>query len=276
MPDVRKRVNRLPLGAAALAGTSYPLDREAVARTLGMDGRLPEQPGRGERPRLRDRVHRRRQRWPWCTSAACREELVLWMSQNFGFIDIADRFCTGSSIMPQKKNPDVPELARGKTGRVVGHLMGLITLMKGQPLAYNKDNQEDKEPLFDTVDTLKDTLRIFAEMVGGITVKPEAMESAALRGYATATDLADYLVKKGLPFRDAHETVAHAVKAAISHSVDLSELPLAVLQQFNPKIEKDVYDVLSLRGSLNARNILGGTAPAQVRAQIARHRARLG
>ncbi|MEO7549236.1 MAG: argininosuccinate lyase, partial [Ramlibacter sp.] len=163
----------------------------------------------------------------------------------------------------------------GKTGRVVGHLMGLITLMKGQPLAYNKDNQEDKEPLFDTVDTLKDTLRIFAEMVGGITVKPEAMEKAALRGYATATDLADYLVKKGLPFRDAHETVAHAVKAAISHSVDLSELPLAVLQQFHPKIDKDVYDVLSLRGSLNARDILGGTAPAQVRAQIARHRARL-
>jgi argininosuccinate lyase len=170
----------------------------------------------------------------------------------------------------------VPELARGKTGRVVGHLMALITLMKGQPLAYNKDNQEDKEPLFDTVDTLKDTLRIFAEMIGGITVKPEAMEAAALRGYATATDLADYLVKKGLPFRDAHETVAHAVKAATSHKVDLAELPLAVLQQFNPNIEKDVYDVLSLRGSLNARNILGGTAPAQVKAQIARHRKRLG
>jgi argininosuccinate lyase len=204
------------------------------------------------------------------------EELILWMSQNFGFIHIPDRFTTGSSIMPQKKNPDVPELARGKTGRVVGHLMGLITLMKGQPLAYNKDNQEDKEPLFDTVDTLKDTLRIFAEMVAGITVKPEAMEKAALRGYATATDLADYLVKKGLPFRDAHETVAHAVKAATSHAVDLSELPLSVLQEFNPNIEKDVYDCLSLRGSLNARNILGGTAPAQVKAQIARHRARLG
>ena len=199
------------------------------------------------------------------------EELIIWMSQNFGFIKIADRFTTGSSIMPQKKNPDVPELARGKTGRVVGHLMGLITLMKGQPLAYNKDNQEDKEPLFDTVDTVRDTLRIMAEMVAGIIVKPEAMERAALKGYATATDLADYLVKKGLPFRDAHETVAHAVKAAISHQVDLSELPLAVLQQFNPKIEKDVYGVLSLRGSLNARNILGGTAPAQVRAQIARH-----
>jgi argininosuccinate lyase len=209
------------------------------------------------------------------------------MSQSFGFIDLADRFCTGSSIMPQKKNPDVPELARGKTGRVVGHLMGLITLMKGQPLAYNKDNQEDKEPLFDTVDTLKDTLRIFAEMIGGqvnpatgakeggITVNAEAMRAAAQKGYATATDLADYLVKKGLPFRDAHETVAHAVKAAQSHGVDLSELPLAVLQGFHPAIEKDVFDALSLEGSLNARNTLGGTAPAQVRAQLARHRARL-
>ena len=275
MADVRKRVNRLPLGAAALAGTSYPLDRELVARTLGMDGVCENS---------LDAVSDRDFAIEFAGAASLAmvhisrfsEELILWMSQNFGFIEIADRFTTGSSIMPQKKNPDVPELARGKTGRVVGHLMGLITLMKGQPLAYNKDNQEDKEPLFDTVDTLKDTLRIFAEMVGGITVKPEAMEKAALKGYATATDLADYLVKKGLPFRDAHETVAHAVKAAISHQVDLSELPLAVLKQFNPAIEKDVYDVLSLRGSLNARNTLGGTAPAQVRAQIARHRARLG
>jgi argininosuccinate lyase len=273
--DVRKRVNRLPLGAAALAGTSYPLDRERVAKALGMDGVCQNS---------LDAVSDRDFAIEFTAAAALAmvhvsrlsEELVLWMSQSFGFIDIADRFCTGSSIMPQKKNPDVPELARGKTGRVVGHLMGLITLMKGQPLAYNKDNQEDKEPLFDTVDTLKDTLRIFAEMVGGITVKPAAMEAAALRGYATATDLADYLVKKGLPFRDAHETVAHAVKAAISHNVDLSELPLAVLQQFNPKIEKDVYDALTLRGSLNARKLLGGTAPAQVRTQIARHRARLG
>ncbi|MDM0114265.1 argininosuccinate lyase [Variovorax sp. J22R133] len=275
MLDVRKRVNRLPLGAAALAGTSYPLDREMVAKTLGMDGVCQNS---------LDAVSDRDFAIEFTAAASLAmihisrfsEELVLWMSQSFGFIDIADRFCTGSSIMPQKKNPDVPELARGKTGRVVGHLMGLITLMKGQPLAYNKDNQEDKEPLFDTVDTLKDTLRIFAEMVGGITVKAEAMEKAALRGYATATDLADYLVKKGLPFRDAHETVAHAVKAAISHQVDLSELPLAVLKQFNASIEKDVFDVLSLRGSLNARNVLGGTAPAQVRAQIARHRARLG
>jgi argininosuccinate lyase len=280
LQDVRKRVNRLPLGAAALAGTSYPLDRERVARTLGMvDERGNPQVCQNSLDAVSDRDFAIE-----FTAAASlamvhisrmSEELILWMSQNFGFIEIADRFTTGSSIMPQKKNPDVPELARGKTGRVVGHLMGLITLMKGQPLAYNKDNQEDKEPLFDTVDTLKDTLRIFAEMVGGITVKPEAMERAALKGYATATDLADYMVKKGLPFRDAHEAVAHAVKAAISHAVDLSELPLAVLQQFNPKIEKDVYDVLSLRGSLNARNTLGGTAPAQVRMQIARHRARL-
>ena len=203
------------------------------------------------------------------------EEIVLWMSQNFGFIDLADRYCTGSSIMPQKRNPDVAELARGKSGRVVGHLMGLITLMKGQPLTYNKDNQEDKEPLFDTVDTLRDTLRIMAEMVGGITVKKEAMEHAALRGYATATDLADYLVKKGLPFRDAHEVVAHAVKTAIAEGKDLSELPLATLQGFNAAITDDVYGVLSLAGSLNARQVLGGTAPAQVRAQIARHRTRL-
>jgi argininosuccinate lyase len=275
MADARKRVNQLPLGAAALAGTSYPLDRELVARTLNMDGVCQNS---------LDAVSDRDFAIEFAGAASLAmvhisrfsEELVLWMSQNFGFIEIADRFTTGSSIMPQKKNPDVPELARGKTGRVVGHLMGLITLMKGQPLAYNKDNQEDKEPLFDTVDTLKDTLRIFAEMVGGITTRPEAMEKAALKGYATATDLADYLVKKGLPFRDAHETVAHAVKAAISHQVDLSELPLTVLKQFNAAIEKDVYDVLSLRGSLNARNLLGGTAPAQVRAQIARHRARLG
>jgi argininosuccinate lyase len=210
------------------------------------------------------------------------------MSQNFGFVKIADRFTTGSSIMPQKKNPDVPELARGKTGRVVGHLMGLITLMKGQPLAYNKDNQEDKEPLFDTVDTLKDTLRIFSEMVGGqvnpatgqkeggIAVNVAAMEAAVKKGYATATDLADYLVKKGLPFRDAHEVVAHAVKTAQGLGVDLSELPLETLQQFDSRIEADVFGPLSLQGSLNARNTLGGTAPAQVRLQIARHRARLG
>jgi len=274
MVDVRRRVNRLPLGAAALAGTSYPLDREQVARSLGMDSVCQNS---------LDAVSDRDFAIEFTAAASLimvhtsrlSEELILWMSQNFGFISLADRFTTGSSIMPQKKNPDVPELARGKTGRVVGHLMGLITLMKGQPLAYNKDNQEDKEPLFDTVDTVKDTLRIFAEMAGGITVNPEAMERAALRGHATATDLADYLVKKGLPFRDAHETVAHAVKAATALHQDLGQLPLAQLQQFHPAIESDVFEVLSLRGSLNARSTLGGTAPAQVRAQIARHRARL-
>ena len=272
--DVRKRVNQLPLGAAALAGTSYPLDRERVARTLGFDGVCQNS---------LDAVSDRDFALEFTAFASITmvhisrlaEELVLWMSQNFGFIDLADRYCTGSSIMPQKRNPDVAELARGKSGRVVGHLMGLITLMKGQPLAYNKDNQEDKEPLFDTVDTARDTLRIMAEMVAGIIVKPEAMERASLKGYATATDLADYLVKKGLPFRDAHEAVAHAVKHAIGQGVDLSALPLATLQGFHASITDDVFEVLTLRGSLNARNVLGGTAPDQVRAQIARHRARL-
>jgi len=274
MADVRRRTNVLPLGSAALAGTTYPLDRERVAKTLGMEGVCQNS---------LDAVSDRDFAIEFTAAASLcmvhvsrlSEELIIWMSQNFGFIKIADRFTTGSSIMPQKKNPDVPELARGKTGRVVGHLMGLITLMKGQPLAYNKDNQEDKEPLFDTVDTLKDTLRIFAEMVGGITVKKEAMEAAALKGYATATDLADYLVKRGLPFRDAHEAVALAVRAAEKRGCDLSDFTLAVLQGFHPAIEKDVYECLSLRGSLNARNTLGGTAPAQVRAQLARHRARL-
>ncbi|MFM2208772.1 MAG: hypothetical protein RIQ96_415 [Pseudomonadota bacterium] len=281
MADVRRRTNRLPLGSAALAGTSYPLDRERVARTLGMVS------DHGE-PQLclnsLDAVSDRDFAIEFTAAASLcmvhisrfSEELILWMSQNFGFIRIADRFTTGSSIMPQKKNPDVPELARGKTGRVVGHLVGLITLMKGQPLAYNKDNQEDKEPLFDTVDTLRDTLRIFADMVPGIAVNPQPMEAAARKGYATATDLADYLVKKGLPFRDAHETVAHAVKAATAQGVDLSELPLTTLQTFHAAIGPDVFEVLSLRGSLHARNTLGGTAPAQVRTQIARHRARLG
>ncbi|RTL30134.1 MAG: argininosuccinate lyase [Burkholderiales bacterium] len=280
MIDCAKRVNRLPLGSAALAGTSYPLDRERVARTLGM---VDEAGKPAVSQNSLDAVSDRDFAIEFTAAASLlmvhisrlSEELILWMSQSFGFVDLADRFCTGSSIMPQKKNPDVPELARGKTGRVVGHLMGLITLMKGQPLAYNKDNQEDKEPLFDTVDTLKDTLRIFAEMAAGITVKPEAMERAAKKGYATATDLADYLVKKGLPFRDAHEVVAHAVKDAIAQGVDLSELPLDKLKAYNAAIEQDVYEVLNLRGSLNARNILGGTAPAQVRAQVARHRLRL-
>jgi argininosuccinate lyase len=274
LADVRKRTNRLPLGAAALAGTSYPLDRERVARTLGFDGLCQNS---------LDAVSDRDFALEFSSFAAITmvhvsrlaEEIVLWMSQNFGFIDLADRYCTGSSIMPQKRNPDVAELARGKSGRVVGHLMGLLTLMKGQPLTYNKDNQEDKEPLFDTVDTLADTLRIMAEMVGGITVKKDAMERAALKGYATATDLADYLVKKGLPFRDAHETVAHAVKVAIQQGLDLSALPLATLQGFHAAIGEDVFEVLSLRGSLAARAVAGGTAPSQVLAQVARHRARL-
>ncbi len=272
--DVRRRTNRLPLGAAALAGTSYPLDREAVARELGFEGVCQNS---------LDAVSDRDFALEFSAFAAIcmvhvsrlAEEIVLWMSQNFGFIDLADRYCTGSSIMPQKRNPDVAELARGKSGRVVGHLMGLLTLMKGQPLTYNKDNQEDKEPLFDTVDTLADTLRIMAEMVGGITVKKEAMERAALKGYATATDLADYLVKKGLPFRDAHEAVAHAVKIALQRGVDLAELSLAELQALQPRIEADVAAVLTLRGSLAARSVLGGTAPVQVLAQVARHRARL-
>ncbi len=273
--DVRKRCNRLPLGAAALAGTSYPLDREAVALALGFDGVCENS---------LDAVSDRDFAIEFLSFATITmvhvsrmaEELVLWMSQNFGFINLADRYCTGSSIMPQKRNPDVAELARGKSGRVVGHLMGLITLMKGQPLAYNKDNQEDKEPLFDTVDTLAGTLRILAEMVSGIVVKPAAMEAAARRGYATATDLADYLVKRGLPFRDAHEVVAHAVKLGLQHGLDLAELPLAELQALHPLIGDDAPGVLTLRGSLEARNVRGGTAPAQVLAQVARHRARLG
>ena len=275
MLDVRRRTNRLPLGAAALAGTSYPLDREMVAKALAM----PEICRNSI-----DAVSDRDFAIEFAAAASLvmvhvsrfSEELVLWMSQNFGFVELADRFCTGSSIMPQKKNPDVPELARGKSGRVFGHLMGLLTLMKGQPLAYNKDNQEDKEPLFDTVDTLKDTLRIFCELVPGIVVKDEAMERAAARGYATATDLADYLVKKGVPFRDAHEAVAHAVKHASRAGVGLADVPLATLQGFHPGISSDVHAVLTLRGSLASRKVAGGTAPEQVRAEIARHRARLG
>jgi argininosuccinate lyase len=275
LADVRKRVNVLPLGAAALAGTSYPLDRERVARTLGFDTVC-----QNSLDAVSDRDFAIEfSAWAAITMvhvSRLAEELVLWMSQNFGFIDLADRYCTGSSIMPQKRNPDVAELARGKSARVLGHLVGFVTLMKGQPLAYNKDNQEDKEPLFDTVDTLAATLRIMAEMVSGIVVKPEALRRAAMRGYATATDLADYLVKKGLPFRDAHEAVAHAVKVALGKGVDLSELSLAELQAVEPRIGDDAFGVLTLEGSLNARNLVGGTAPAQVRAQVARHRARLG
>ena len=275
MAEVRARTNRLPLGAAALAGTSFPLDREAVAKALGMEGVCLNSI---------DAVSDRDFAIEFASAASIAmlhvsrlsEEIVLWSSQSFGFVELADRFCTGSSIMPQKKNPDVAELARGKTGRVVGHLMGLMMLMKGQPLAYNKDNQEDKEPLFDSVDTLKDTLRVFAEMIPGIAVKAEAMERATRLGYATATDLADALVYKGVPFRDAHEAVAKVVKHAMSEGVDLSQLPLAVLQSFHPAIGADVQGVLTPKGSLASRNVLGGTAPEQVRAQIARHRARLG
>ncbi|HOA95397.1 MAG TPA: argininosuccinate lyase, partial [Quisquiliibacterium sp.] len=203
------------------------------------------------------------------------EELVLWMSPRVGFIDLADRFCTGSSIMPQKKNPDVPELARGKTGRVNGHLVALLTLMKGQPLAYNKDNQEDKEPLFDTADTVIETLRIFADMMGGVQVRADRMRAAAAEGFSTATDLADYLVRKGLPFRDAHEAVARAVRVAAERGVDLPALDLAQLRAFSDRIDEDVYACLTLEGSVAARRHVGGTAPEQVRAAIARARARL-
>src|SRR5687768_1621817 len=264
LADVRRRVNRLPLGAAALAGTSYPLDRDAVARSLGFDGVCQNS---------LDAVSDRDFAIEFAAWAAITmmhvsrlaEEIVLWMSQNFGFIDLADRYCTGSSIMPQKRNPDVAELARGKTGRVYGHLMGLLTLMKGQPLTYNKDNQEDKEPLFDTVDTLGATLRVMAEMVGGtvdpatgsttggLRVKPDAMRAAALKGYATATDLADYLVKKGVAFRDAHEVVAHAVKLALQRGVDLADLPLPELRALHPQIGDDARAALTLEGSLNSR-----------------------
>ena len=272
--DCRKRINRLPLGAAALAGTTFPIDRLRVAQTLGFDDVCHNS---------LDAVSDRDFAIEFCAACALimthisrmSEELVIWMSPRVGFIDIADRFCTGSSIMPQKKNPDVPELARGKTGRVNGHLVALLTLMKGQPLAYNKDNQEDKEPLFDTFDTVADTLRIFADMAGGIRVKPEAMREAALQGYATATDLADYLVKKGLPFRDAHEAVAHAVKFCVESGCDLAELSLTQLQSFSPLIEADIFQVLTLEGSVAARNHVGGTAPEQVRAAITRVRAQL-
>jgi len=270
--DCRKRINRLPLGAAALAGTSYPIDREMVAKTLGFDGVCENS---------LDAVSDRDFAIEFTFAASLvmmhlsrlSEELILWSSPRFAFIDIADRFCTGSSIMPQKKNPDVPELVRGKTGRVYGHLTALLTLMKGQPLAYNKDNQEDKEPLFDTADTLLVTLEIYADMMRGITVNKDNMRQAASEGFATATDLADYLAKKGMPFRDAHEVVALAVRYAVDKKVELSDLPLATLQQFAPEISDDVYAVLTLEGSLHSRNHIGGTAPVQVKAAIARMRA---
>jgi argininosuccinate lyase len=274
MLDARRRVNRLPLGAAALAGTTFPIDRLRVAKTLGFDDVCHNS---------LDAVSDRDFAIEFTAAASIlmmhisrfSEELVMWISPRIGFIDIADRFCTGSSIMPQKKNPDVPELARGKTGRVYGHLTGLLTLMKGQPLAYNKDNQEDKEPLFDTIDTVTDTLRIFTDMASGITVKAENMRSAALQGYATATDLADYLVKKGLPFRDAHEAVAHAVRACDVAGCDLSDMSLETLQGFSALIGQDVFAVLTLEGSVAARDHVGGTAPNQVRKAIERVRKQL-
>ena len=269
--DARKRINRLPLGAAALAGTSYPIDREMVAKELGFDGVCENS---------LDAVSDRDFAIEFTAAAALvmthlsrfSEELILWSSPRFAFVDIADRFCTGSSIMPQKKNPDVPELVRGKTGRVTGHLMALLTLMKSQPLAYNKDNQEDKEPLFDTADTLLVTLEIYADMLRGIKVNKEAMRKAATEGFATATDLADSLVKKGMPYRDAHEVVALAVSHAVDKDCDLSDLSLAELQKFSPQIAEDVYQVLTLEGSLASRNHIGGTAPAQVKQAIARAR----
>ena len=266
--DCQQRMNMSPLGAAALAGTSYPIDREFTATELGFTA--PTQ-------NSLDSVSDRDFAIEFCADAAIllvhlsrmSEELVIWSSAQFDFIDLPDRFCTGSSIMPQKKNPDVPELVRGKTGRVNGHLVSLLTLMKSQPLAYNKDNQEDKEPLFDTVDTVLGCLRAFADMVPAIICKHDNMYKAAKQGFSTATDLADYLVRKNLPFRDAHEVVGKAVAMGVSTGKDLSELTLAELQQFSDKIEADVFEVLTLEGSVGSRNHVGGTAPQQVKKAIA-------
>ncbi len=274
LADCRKRVNRLPLGASALAGTSYPIDRDFVAKELGFDGVCENS---------LDAVSDRDFAIEFLADASLvmmhvsrlSEELVLWMSPAFGFVRIADRFCTGSSIMPQKKNPDVPELMRGKTGRVYGSLVAMLTVMKGQPLAYNKDNQEDKEPLFDTVDTLRDVLTLLAELLKGVEPRPDRMLKALEEGYATATDLADYLVRKGMPFRDAHEVVARAVRAAEEAGKDLAHLPLAVLKGFSPLIGEDVYAVLTPQGSVASRRHVGGTAPEAVRAAIDRARKRL-
>ena len=272
--QARVRVNCLPLGAAALAGTSYPIDREAVARRLGFDA-----VSRNSMDAVSDRDFV----IEFCAAAALvmvhlsrfAEELVLWANPQFGFIDLPDRFSTGSSIMPQKRNPDVPELARGKTGRVVGSLIALLTMVKAQPLAYNKDNQEDKEPLFDVVDTLRDTVHAFAELVPGINVHRDAMRRAAQQGFATATDLADYLVRAGLPFRDAHEAVGRAVRRASELGRELGELPLEELRAFAPQIRDDAKNVLTLEGSVAARDHLGGTAPARVAEQVAYWRSRL-
>jgi argininosuccinate lyase len=269
--DCRRRANRLPLGASALAGTSYPIDREAVARELGFEGVCENS---------LDAVSDRDFAIEFAAAAAIAmahvsrlaEELVIWMNPRFGFVDLADRFCTGSSIMPQKKNPDVPELMRGKTGRVFGSLMALLTVVKGQPLAYNKDNQEDKEPLFDTADTLRDVFTLLAELVPAIEPRPERMRAALAEGFATATDLADYLVRKGMPFRDAHEVVARAVREAEQAGKDLADLPLDRLRAFSALIGPDVRDALTPEGSVAARSHIGGTAPATVLAAIRRAR----
>ena len=272
--DARRRVNIMPLGAAALAGTTFPLDRDHTARLLGFD-----RPAANSLDAVSDRDFAIE--FTACASlilmhlSRFSEELILWTSAQFNFIDLPDAFCTGSSIMPQKKNPDVPELVRGKSGRVFGHLISLLTLMKGQPLAYNKDNQEDKEPLFDTVDTLKNCLRAFADMVPQLQPNREVMRRAALQGYATATDLADYLVRRGLPFRDAHEVVGKAVRLGIDTGRDLAELSLDEFKGLSDLIEDDVFQVLTLEGSLRARDHLGGTAPNQVRRAIAEARLRL-
>ncbi|MEE9357135.1 argininosuccinate lyase [Candidatus Vondammii sp. HM_W22] len=274
LADCNKRVNVMPLGAAALAGTTYPIDRHYTAELLSFD-----RPGENSLDSVSDRdfaieftaagalimMHLSRMS----------EELIIWSSAQFGFINLSDSFCTGSSIMPQKKNPDVPELVRGKSGRIFGHLMGLLTLMKGQPLAYNKDNQEDKEPLFDTVDNLKGSLKVFADMIPAISCHRENMRQAAMKGFATATDLADYLVRKGNPFRDAHEIVGKAVALCVEKECDLSDLPLEELQSFSCDIQQDVFGVLTLEGSVAARSHIGGTAPEQVRAAIRRAKARL-
>jgi len=272
--DLRKRVNRMPLGSAALAGTTYPIDRAYTAELLGFDAVCENS---------LDAVSDRDFAIEFCAASALimmhlsrfSEELVLWASAQFQFVNLPDRFCTGSSIMPQKKNPDVPELVRGKAGRVFGHLMSLLTLMKGQPLAYNKDNQEDKEPLFDAIDTVMGSLRAFADMVPAIEPKRDNMREAARRGFATATDLADYLVKKGVAFRDAHEIVGKAVGYGVQTTKDLAQMTLDELRQFSDTITEDVFNVLTLEGSVNARNHIGGTAPAQVKAACARARQRL-
>ena len=275
LTDCRTRLNRSPLGAAALAGTTFPIDREATAAALGFDG-----PCENSIDAVSDR--------DFCIelASACAlvmmhlsrmaEEIILWNSAQMNFVTLGDAFCTGSSIMPQKKNPDVPELIRGKTARVYGDLMSLLTLMKGQPLAYNRDNQEDKLPLFDAIDTAKACLRVFAGLLATMTPNREAMHESALKGFATATDFADYLVRKGIPFRDAHAVVGRAVRQALDAGAGLEELSLEALRALEPRIGEDVYDVLSLEGSVGARSHPGGTAPAQVKAAIDRARTKIG